>query len=142
MVNRFLSETEKNGRNKGDGGMGRDGWLLFQLLRSVQLLLNHFGVEDNASVVQGDFVCIAGSGYPYILHRGSYLECLYYAFQRSGSRVLSVTEAELAEQLYRLRGTEYDDEYRQMLLENRAVDRELRRRQKVRCKRQGRPRKK
>lgn len=71
-----------------------------------------------------------------------YPDCLYEAFQRPGSKVITVDELELAEQLYQLRRTEYDDEYRQMLRENRAVDRELRRRQKVRRKRRrGRPRK-
>ena len=67
---------------------------------------------------------------------------LYEAFKRPGTKIISVDELELAEQLYQLRRTEYDDEYRQMLHDNRLIDRKLRRRKKVRRKRRrGRPRK-
>ena len=106
--------------------------LLFQLQRSMQLLLDYFGLEDNASMVQGDFVCISGSDYPYIHYRGSYIDCLYVASRHFGSRVFSAADAELVEQLYKLRSIEHDDEYCQMLRDNREVDKELRRRQKVR----------
>ena len=116
--------------------------LLFQLLRSVQLLLDYFGLEDNAAMVQGEFACVSTSQYPYVYCKGSYIDCLYTASRTPGARVLPAAEVEIIEQLFRLYGTMYDDEYRQMVRENRLVDRELRRRQKVRRKRRGRPPKK
>lgn len=115
---------------------------LFQLLRSMNLLLEHFKLTDNASMVQGEFVCIDRMGYPYAYFRGSYLDCLYEVFKKPGFKIIPASELEIAEQLYRLRGTEYDDEHRQMIQENRLIDKELRRRKKVRRKRPpGRPRK-
>lgn len=113
--------------------------ILFYLLRGVQHLLDYFGLEDKASMVEGEFACVSTSDYPYVYLRGDYMDCLYAAFQHPGSRVLPVSEVELIEQLHRLYGTLYDDEYHQMLHENRLVDRELRRRQKVRRRRRGRP---
>ena len=57
-------------------------------------------------------------------------------------RWLLVDFLERDKQLYKLRSIEHDDEYCQMLRDNREVDKELRRRQKVRHKRRGRPPKK
>lgn len=112
--------------------------LLFQLLRSMQLLLDYFGLEDKATMIQVDFACVSTSNYPYVYLRGDYMDCLYAASRHPGSRVLPASEVEIIEQIYRLYGTEYDDEYLQMIDDNRLVDRELRRRQKVRRKRRGR----
>lgn len=114
--------------------------ILFQIYRSLRLLLDHFGLEDNAAMVKGEFACISRSEQPYVFFRGSYLDCLYEAFRQPDSKIITAAELELAEQIHRLHGTEYDDEYRQMLHDNRLVDRELRRRKKVRRKRRGRGR--
>lgn len=113
--------------------------MLFDLLRGLRLLLDHFGLEDKAAMIDGDFVCVSTSHYPYVYCKGSYVDCLYAAFRNPGTRVLPVAEAEIIEQLHRLYGVEYDNEYLQMRRENHLVDQELRRRQKVRRKRRGRP---
>lgn len=117
--------------------------ILFELYRSMRILLEHFGLEDKAAMIQGEFVCIEPSGYPRVYFRGSYQDCLYEVFKRPGSKIIPAAERDIAEQIYRLQRANYDDEYHQMLQENRLIDRELRRRQKVRRKRQrGRPSKK
>lgn len=117
--------------------------ILFQLYRSMQILLEHFGLEDKAAMIQGEFVCVDRTGYPYVYFRGSYSDCLYEVFKRPGLKIIPAPERDFAEQIYRLHRAEYDDEYQQMVRENRLVDRELRKRQKVRRKRgRGRPVKK
>lgn len=75
--------------------------LLFQLLRSMQLLLDYFGLEDKATMIQGDFACVSTSNYPYVYLRGDYMDCLYAASRHPGSRVLPASEVEIIEQIYR-----------------------------------------
>lgn len=123
--------------------MERIDKILFELYRSMRILLEHFGLEDKAAMIEGEFVCIDPTGYPYVYFRGSYQDCLYEVFKRPGMKIIPAQERDFSEQLYRLVRPEYDDEYRQMLQDNRLVDQELRRRKKVRRKRQrGRPLKK
>lgn len=114
--------------------------ILFELLRDLRLLLDHFGLEDRAASVNGEFVCCNREGFPCQFFRGTYLDCLYYLQKEPTMKILPADEAVLYEECYRIVAhPSYDNEYLSMLRENRLVDRELRRRQKVRRKRRGRP---
>ena len=120
--------------------MDRTVQVLFEVSRSLRILLDHFGLEDTALAVPGVFCCVPVAGYPTVYFQGSYLDCRCYQALHSGYAVLADTEAQLRADCYEImQGQAYDQEYREMLRENRLLDKELKRRQKVRRRRKSRP---
>lgn len=120
--------------------MDRTVQVLFEVSRSLRILLQHFGLEDSALLMPGVFCCVPVSGYPTVYFKGSYLDCLCYQALHSGYVVLSAAETQLRADCYEiLQGDSYDPEYRAMLRENRLLDKELKRRQKARRRRKKPP---
>ncbi len=114
--------------------------LLFEMFRGIRLLLRHFGLEDDTLFLPGEFVCTVPDGYPVIYFEGPYADCLYHQLLHPEQIVLSALEHQLRAEHYKItHGQLYDEEYCQMIRENRIVDKELQRRHKVRRKRRGRP---
>ena len=110
--------------------------LLLEILRRLDLLLRHFGIADSAAALPGEFVCLDPRLPVWERFRGSYLECLHYQAQHPAQKIFPVGEAEIMRNLYEVsNGQDYDPEYKAMLRENKLVDRELKRRQRVRRRR-------
>jgi len=113
--------------------------MLFDISRGLRLLLHYFGLEDRALSLPGTFVCDSSDEYPVTYFEGSYADCLFYQFLHPEAIIISEAEHEIrAEQYMISHGQLYDKEYREMIHENLLVDRELRRRQRVRRKRRKR----
>lgn len=124
----------------GEDEMDRTVQVLFEVSRSLRILLDHFGLEDTALAVPGVFCCVPISGYPTVYFQGSYLDCRCYQALHSGYTVLSSAESQLRADCHEIiQGQSYDLEYRAMLRENRLLDKELKRRQKVRRRRRYKP---
>ena len=74
--------------------------LLLEILRRLDLLLQHFGIADLAAARSGEFVCLDPRLPVWERFRGSYLECLHYQSQHPAQKIFPVGEAEIMRNLY------------------------------------------